>query len=74
MLPSTLKRIEYNAFKNCIDLERIIFPENLEFIGKMSFEDSSLEEIQIPEKVIEIKEKAFKNCSALVSVSVPQNS
>lgn len=32
-LPRTLKRIEYNAFKSCKDIESIVLPEELEYIG-----------------------------------------
>ena len=33
-LPSTLKRIEYNAFESCKNLKSIKLPEMLEYIGK----------------------------------------
>ena len=33
-LPSTLKRIEYNTFNGCNNLQRIHLPEKLEYIGK----------------------------------------
>lgn len=33
-LPSTLKRIEYNVFKSCEDLQSITLPDSLEYIGK----------------------------------------
>lgn len=31
--PSTLKRIEYNAFYKCSNLKNIVLPERLEYIG-----------------------------------------
>ena len=36
-LPSTLKRIEYNAFQHCKDLKSINLPRKLEYIGKRCF-------------------------------------
>ena len=33
-LPTTLKRIEYSAFKNCKCLKRVYLPEKLEYIGR----------------------------------------
>ena len=36
-LPSTLKRIEYRAFKNCKGLKRVNLPENIEHIGRQCF-------------------------------------
>ena len=32
-LPSTLKRIEYGAFKSCGNLKSVVLPETLEYIG-----------------------------------------
>ena len=36
-LPSTLRRIEYSAFKNCKNLKSIGLPEKIEYIGKKCF-------------------------------------
>lgn len=36
-LPSTLKRIERNAFKHCKNLKSINLPDHLEYIGKSCF-------------------------------------
>ena len=36
-LPTTLKRIEYSAFKNCKYLKRVRLPEKLEYIGRKCF-------------------------------------
>ena len=36
-LPSTLKRIEYNAFQHCKDLKSINLPRKLECLGKWCF-------------------------------------
>lgn len=38
MLPSTLKKIEYSAFKDCRSLKCIALPENLERIGRWCFQ------------------------------------
>ena len=48
VLPSTLKRIEYNAFCNCKNLRSISLPERLEFIGTDCFRGSALESIEFP--------------------------
>ena len=36
-LPSTLKRVEYNAFYKCTNLKSVKLPEGLEYIGKSCF-------------------------------------
>ena len=36
-LPSTLRRIEYSAFRDCKDLKSVRLPERLEYIGKLGF-------------------------------------
>ena len=36
-LPSTLKRIEYNAFRGCANLKSVTLPEGLEYIGMSCF-------------------------------------
>ena len=36
-LPSTLKRIEYNAFRECVNLTSVTLPEGLEYIGEFCF-------------------------------------
>ena len=33
-LPTTLKRIEYSAFKNCKGLKRVYLPDKLEYVGR----------------------------------------
>lgn len=48
VLPSTLKRIEYNAFYYCNDLKSVILPEKLEFIGRYCFSQSGLESVELP--------------------------
>lgn len=58
-LPSTLKRIEYNAFEKCQKLREIRLPEGLEVIGKWAFENSGLTSIRLPPALREVREAAF---------------
>ena len=64
-LPSTLKRVEYCAFKECAGLRRIELPEALEYIGQMCFAGSGLEKVQLPASVRVVGTGAFENCAQL---------
>ena len=61
-LPSTLKRIEYGAFKKCAGLASISLPEGLEEIGMGSFEKSGIEHVAIPKSLVVIEKWAFHKC------------
>lgn len=50
-LPSTLKRIEYNAFMACKNLKGVKLPSGLETIGLCAFSKSGLENIVMPQSV-----------------------
>ena len=58
-LPSTLKKIGYNTFRNCKNLKRVEIPNGVESIGKDCFWDSGIKEISLPATLREIGEKAF---------------
>lgn len=47
-LPLTLKRIEYNVFRDCRELRRVKLPDGLEYIGKHSFAGTGLESVKFP--------------------------
>ena len=67
-LPSTLRRIEYNAFRECKNLKNIVLPERLEYVGKYCFEESALESIRLPRALKIVDEDAFRCCENLRSV------
>lgn len=50
-LPSTLTRIEYSTFFDCANLKNIQLPSKLEFIGRLCFFRSGLEDIVFPQSV-----------------------
>lgn len=65
-LPSTLKRIETEAFRNCWTLRELILPEGLEYIAKESIHGcKQLTELVIPDSVTFIGEDAFDWCHGL---------
>ena len=63
-LPSTLRRIEYNTFKNCDDLQSIALPDSVEYIGKMCFLGSGLLRVRLPKQGVKAEANAFDGSSA----------
>ena len=64
-LPSTLKRIEYRAFRGCKNLKGLEFPAGLEKIGLYAFSDSGLESAEFPASLRTIAQGAFSKCKSL---------
>lgn len=69
-LPSTLKRIEYDAFRDCKKLKRIRLPDSLETIRWGCFASSGLEEIVLPKSVKNVASVAFGACEQLQHVQL----
>ena len=64
-LPQTLKKIEYNAFKECKRLKTIELPSQLKYIGTLSFAMSGLRSVTFPKSVRTVAQGAFSNCKNL---------
>lgn len=64
-LPSTLKRVESNAFNECVHLRTVALSEGIESIGLVCFWGAAIEEITIPASVMRIETQAFENCTKL---------
>ncbi|EAY09322.1 hypothetical protein TVAG_394940 [Trichomonas vaginalis G3] len=61
-----------SLFSNCLSLQSIIFPPNLEQIGKDCFSSSSITSLDIPNSVTIIND--FQDCKSLTSISITSNS
>lgn len=76
-IPSTVKRIEGNAFsgnqtsKN--SLRNVYLSEGLEFIGEGAFANCLIEEIDIPNSVTEIGGAIVYNCPSLKTIKIGKN-
>ena len=69
LFSSTLKRIEARAFADCDNLQKLVIPEGVEYVGKGAFEDcDSLTHVYIYSKNIVIDEGAFPDSLNLKSV------
>lgn len=70
-LPSSIKTIGNNAFRNQYKLYKVTLNSGLETIGEYAFcGDESLENIVIPSSVKNIGYRAFNGCSRLNSVTL----
>lgn len=59
------------AFKNCVTLQNVVFPEELESIGNGAFRECTvLKTVDIPDKVATIGYGAFYKCTKLSSVTI----
>ena len=72
LLPSTRRKLEYNAFCKCTGLKAIQLPAGLMAIGKSCFQGSDLRKLVLPASVREIGEGAFSECDKLRAVSVEE--
>lgn len=72
-LPDTIRGIDPNAFKECVDLKEINFPTSLESIGSYAFEKCYLLEsdVVLPEGLASLGEQAFSYCYSISTVSLP---
>ena len=73
-LPSSIRKIEKNAFRNCTGLKKINIPKTVTAIEERAFFNcSSLTSIEIPEGVTIIEERAFCSCDSLTRVVIPRS-
>lgn len=62
------------AFKNCVNLKKIVLNDLIDLIGDETFNGcTSLESIVIPSSVLSIGESAFYDCSSLKVISIPDS-
>lgn len=74
IFPENFESINYKAFQNCADLEKITLSPTISFLGAYAFEGcESLEEITLPQKLTSINMSTFENCTSLKKVSFSQN-
>ena len=71
--PGTDSIGEY-AFKNCLTLKSITIPGSVRIINKGAFENCGLISVSIPNFIAEVAERAFADCSYLMSVNVTETS
>lgn len=76
-IPKNVESINRFAFSSCKDLKSVVFQMNTKLIniGESAFEKCiNLEQCTITASVERIEPKAFKGCSKLVDVNIPETS
>ena len=73
VIPTSVTRIEDQAFAGCGGLAAIDIPENVKSIGNQAFRYCySLTAINIPESVTSIEDAAFQGCWDLTTITVAE--
>lgn len=74
MIPKNIVAIEDSSFSGC-QLPEVTFEKgsNLQSIGNSAFMDAKLTEIQLPDRLQEIGERAFDTCNNLIEVTIPES-
>ena len=74
VLPETVTRIEWGAFRSCGSLTGIVLPASLTYIGESAFEYcGSLSEVNLPDGLKTIESWAFNGCSEELSFVIPDS-
>lgn len=75
VLPAAVTEIPMEAFSGCTALKSIVLPGNLMTICSSAFENSGLEKLWIPRKMVSISRNAFKPGAdgRMIRINVPQH-
>ncbi len=69
-IPSSVKALPYSAFKDCAELEEVIFEEGIEAIDTKAFANcSKLNDVVFPKSLKAIDSSAFYSCESLENVT-----
>ena len=67
-----VSRIGMNAFRDCVNLTSLAFPNSITTIASSAFYNCvELGNISLPESITSIGQSAFVNCAKLTSVEIP---
>lgn len=72
-MPSTITRIEEQAFEVCESLYEVQLSTSLEFIGNSAFSSCPLTSISLPESLKFIGNNAFNGCDRLKTIYIPKS-
>ena len=70
-IAQSVKRLEHSAFRNCIFLETVILPFNLESLGAYCFAGCTrLKRIYMPSRMMKFEYTAFRQCKSLCQLII----
>jgi len=71
-IPSSVKKISYNAFRSCINVQKLNIAHGVEMIDVYAFYHcTGLTSITVPDSVTYIANSAFYSCKNLESITLP---
>ena len=74
ILPTSIKTIQYGAFKECTALQKIEIPYGVSAIEAELFRDChALSQVVLPETIQGISNYAFTGCNSLASITLPES-
>ena len=66
--------VSKGVFQECVNLEEVILPKTLKYIGDNTFNKcTSLKNISIPNNVIQVGVRAFAYCQSIENIELPEN-
>ena len=72
-LPDNLEFVPDGVVGDCISLNKVNVPKKAVYIGEFAFDQTKIEEIEIPESVVAIKQDAFQSCNRLQTIVFPSS-
>ncbi|WP_159949634.1 leucine-rich repeat domain-containing protein [Polaribacter septentrionalilitoris] len=64
--------ISENAFKDCVNLNEVVFPNSLKYIGEEAFKNTGLKTLNYPKGLTSIGYGAFRECKNLETISIEE--
>ncbi len=72
-LPNNMEFVPESVVQCCISLNKVNVPAKAVVIGEFAFDQTKIEEIEIPESVVAIKQDAFQSCHKLHTIVLPSS-